>query len=120
MLIWQLHMLFFIISSSNGIHYCPTATPLGMCLLCGPKSTHSSSPEDNNSLIAGVKCVVVILLGCAAKLHPSEGSHGAFILATIARDTKGDLHQLGSAQLGSSVALFKYLVYSAARQLTNC
>jgi hypothetical protein len=92
-----------LLSSSNGIQYCPTTTTLGMCLLCGPKATYSSSPEDNNSLVVGVKYAVVGLLGCAAKLHPSEDNHGAFILPSWGY--KGDLHQLGNAQLGSSATL---------------
>ena len=71
---------------------------------CGPKSTHSSSPEYNNSLVACVKYVMVGLFGCAAKLHPSEGSHEAFILATIARDTRVIYISLGACS-------------SAARQL---
>ena len=64
---------------------------------------HSSSPDDDNSLVVGVKYMVVGLLGCATKLHPSEGSHGAFILPSWGY--KGDLHQLGNAQLGSSATL---------------
>ncbi len=62
-------------------------------------------------------------VGCAAKLHPSEGIHGAFILATITKDTKGDLHQLGSAQLGSSAALYLQIFgifgSSAAYKIVN-
>jgi hypothetical protein len=30
----------------------------------------------------------LVYLGELQKLHPSEGSHGAFIIATIARDTR--------------------------------
>jgi hypothetical protein len=62
-------------------------------------------------------------VGCAAKLHPSEGVHGAFILATITKDTKGGLHQLGSAQLGSSAALYSQMFgifgSSAAYKIVN-
>ncbi len=36
---------------------------LGNVPPCGPKSTHSSSQEDNNSLVVGVKYMVVGLFG---------------------------------------------------------
>ncbi len=121
MLIWQLHMLFVSISSSNGIQYCPTTTTLGMRLLCGPKATHSSSPEDNNLLVVGVNYAVVGLLGCAAKLHPSEGNHGAFILATIV----GIQRWLTSAWKRAARQLCKPKIFgifdsSAAYKLLTC
>ena len=59
--------------------------------------------DDDKSLVVGVNYAVVGLLGCVAKLHPSEGGHGAFILPSWGYN--GDLHQLGNAQLGSSAAL---------------
>ena len=70
---------------------------------CGHKSTYSSSSEDYNSLVGGVKYWWVYF--GAANLHLLEGSYGAFFTSYRHEGYKGDLHQLGSAQLGSSAAL---------------
>ena len=58
---------------------------------------------------------------CAAKLHLPEGSHGAFLLATIARDTRvAYISLVARSSAARQLYILKHLVYSAARQLTNC
>ena len=87
---------------------------------CGLKSTYSSSSEDHDSLVGGVKYWWVYFGVLQICTFP-RAVMGRFLLATVARDTRVTYISLvARSSAARQLCILKYLVYSAARKLTNC
>ena len=96
-------------SSSNGVHYFPTTTILGMCLLCGPKATYLSSLADKKSSSSWHQICGGWFIGVCSKVSSFRGSHGAFIKPSWwIHGWFASAWQLATLQLGSFVS-FKIL-----------
>ena len=116
-------MCFFVIisSSSNGIRILPDGNNTGDVPSYVILNRHIRLHwKISIHQVAVVKCVVVGLLGVLQNCILPRASMGR---STITKDTKGGLHQLGSAQLGSSAALhsqmFGIFGSSAAYKIVN-